>query len=50
MEWMKKYRIDRMEQQSKSRWFDKKSRAELPAVFSIAVIQRSSGICFDWNK
>jgi hypothetical protein len=34
----------------KSRWFDKKSRAELPAVFSIAVIQCSSGICFCWNK
>jgi hypothetical protein len=33
-----------------SRWFDGKSRAELPTVFSIAVIQCSSGICFDWNK
>jgi hypothetical protein len=29
---------------------DKKSRAELPAVFSIVVIQCSSGICFHWNK
>ena len=35
---------------SKSRWFDKKSRAELPAVFSMAIIQRSSGTCLYWSK
>jgi hypothetical protein len=29
-----------------SRWFDSQSRAELPAVFSSAVIQCFSGICF----
>jgi transposase-like protein len=28
-------------QRLKSRWFDKRSRAELPVVFSIAVIQSS---------
>jgi hypothetical protein len=37
-------------QRLKSRWFDKKSRADLPAGFSMAVIQCSSGICFYWNK
>ena len=45
-EWTKKQRMDRMKQQPKSRWFDKKSRAELPAVSSIGGIQCSSGICF----
>ena len=30
---------DRIEQQSKSRWFNTTGRAELPAVFSIAAIQ-----------
>ncbi|HEX6271229.1 MAG TPA: transposase [Anaerolineales bacterium] len=30
-----------MEQRSESRWFYKKSRAELPAVVSIVVIQSS---------
>jgi hypothetical protein len=34
----------------KRRWFDKKSKAKLPAVFSIAVIPCSSGVCFYWNK
>jgi hypothetical protein len=39
---------NRPNQRLKSRWFDE--RAELAAVFTIAVIQCSSGICFYWNK
>jgi hypothetical protein len=41
---------DSPNQRQKSRWFGEKSRAELPAVFSIALTQCSSGICFYWNK